>query len=270
MQTDAHFIIGQTHAAAGLPCQDYALTGQVTGGTFAIVADGCSSGGRTDVGARLVTQATDQALRFSPQAVVPARQVLMQASQRMLNLNRTDMLATCLYAQTHDDDVTVHVQGDGVVALGRADGQILAGLFEWSRNAPAYPSYADDGFAAFKAFYGDEPNPLTLEWWSVTPTGAEYLDTVRFGLDEAVRGITLDYRLAGLDRVAVFTDGVTQIDGVDWTDAVRSLLAFKTRQGAFARRRMNRFVRDVSLTGRGPLDDLAYAVIITEGTDHDA
>ena len=270
MQTDAHFVIGQTHAAAGQPCQDYALTGQASGGAFAIVADGCSSGGRTDVGARLVTQATDQALRFSPQGVVAARHVLVQASRRMLNLTDADMLATCLYAQIHGDDVTVHVQGDGVIALGRDDGRIVAGRFEWSLNAPAYPTYADDGFAAFKAFYAHEPTPLTLEWWSVTATGADHLDNVRFNLDEALSGITLDYPLAGLDRIAVFTDGVSQIDGIDWKDAVRSLLAFKTRQGAFARRRMNRFIRDVSLSGHGPLDDLAYAVIITEGTDHDA
>jgi len=54
---------------------------------------------------------------------------------------------------------------------------------------------------------------------------------------------------------------VTQIDGVDWKDAVVQFLAFKNTAGEFAKRRMIRGIKDANKKGRGPFDDISYAVI---------
>jgi hypothetical protein len=45
-----------------MPCQDYALSGVTRHLAYAVVADGCSSGGKTDIGARVLALATAIAL----------------------------------------------------------------------------------------------------------------------------------------------------------------------------------------------------------------
>ena len=61
--TDEYFHIGRAHLGNGQPCQDYALSGQTEETAWAIISDGCSSGGKTDIGARLITLTTAKALK---------------------------------------------------------------------------------------------------------------------------------------------------------------------------------------------------------------
>ncbi len=60
--TDHHFIIGHGHLADGKPCQDYTLSGLVGGGAYAVVSDGCSSAGQTDIGSRIIAITTGNAI----------------------------------------------------------------------------------------------------------------------------------------------------------------------------------------------------------------
>src|SRR3990167_9350088 len=62
-ETDSYFHIGHAHLNAGKPCQDYALAATYGVAAYAIVADGCSTGGKTDVGARIVALATAKTLK---------------------------------------------------------------------------------------------------------------------------------------------------------------------------------------------------------------
>ena len=83
-------------------------------------------------------------------------------------------------------------------------------------------------------------------------------------LAEGIGAVTIPIRpeeLGDLEFLAVFSDGVTQIDGLDWKDAVVQLLAFKTTEGEFAKRRMIRLIKDAQAKGKGPVDDIAYAVV---------
>lgn len=62
-KTNHAFHIGAQHLSLGKPCQDYAVSGSINDTTaYAIVSDGCSSGGETDIGARIVALATKRAL----------------------------------------------------------------------------------------------------------------------------------------------------------------------------------------------------------------
>jgi hypothetical protein len=89
--------------------------------------------------------------------------------------------------------------------------------------------------------------------------------------------------LPAIEYIAVFSDGICQIDGgsiqsitkgpdapflergyLDWRDAVTALLDFKTNHGEFAKRRMVRAIKDSLGYGRGPQDDISYAVIRIE------
>jgi hypothetical protein len=67
--------------------------------------------------------------------------------------------------------------------------------------------------------------------------------------------------LGSWDFVAVFSDGVTQVDGMDWRDVVAELMNFKSIEGDFVKRRMNRFLKDCRAHGKGPIDDISMACI---------
>jgi hypothetical protein len=65
-----------------------------------------------------------------------------------------------------------------------------------------------------------------------------------------------------MSEIAVFSDGVTQVDGMDWRDVVAELMAFKSSRGGF------REAADEPLpeglprsTAKGPIDDISMACI---------
>jgi hypothetical protein len=277
MHADAHFVIGQAHVNGGKPCQDYATSGELPDGAYVVVSDGCSSGGMTDVGARILALGTAAALRqpwsqdvarstrLTPGELGIQQQAVMAGAGAMLGTRGEDLLATCVYAVASPGDIFAFVQGDGVVAWRIADGTLFMSRFDWDENAPCYPAYARDDYRGFLEFHGGDSSAerLTSATWFRRPGGEfELHSEYRHSLASGMRGIywPLD-AFAGISQLAVFTDGVTQIDGTPWQQAVADLMNFKSTTGEFAKRRLNSFVRGSHKTGRGPIDDLAYAVI---------
>jgi hypothetical protein len=65
LTADHYFTIGTTHARAGEPCQDYALSGALKDArVYGIVTDGCSgANARTDLGARVLALALESELQ---------------------------------------------------------------------------------------------------------------------------------------------------------------------------------------------------------------
>jgi hypothetical protein len=273
MHADAHFVIGQAHVTGGKPCQDYAAAGDLSrGGAYAVISDGCSSGGRTDVGARIVTLATEYELKLAlppaatineiTAAVSTRQRQTFQLSNPLFGLTNSDLLATCGYILVDRKRRFVHLQGDGIIAYRLPDGRLYCGQIEWVDNMPAYPAYQHDNFEQFNAYHGSDlsASKATLVWWAEGREGWEAIAANDLTLAEAERGTTI-HLPDGVTQVALFTDGVTQIQGLDWQQAVWELMTFKTTAGAFVKRRLGRFVRDAAKNGWSTLDDLAYAVI---------
>lgn len=276
LQTDSYFHIGHDHLNKGQPCQDHALPGVCGNAVYAIVADGCSTGGHTDVGARIVTFATAQAIcehwntthnlegEETSREIAARQKAVIAGARAMLGLVRNDLLATCAYAYVGPDNGFVHLQGDGVVAMKSRSSEIRMTRYDWADNMPLYPAYAGDGFQEFISAHGGDLGAikLTSQHWLYEPeNGFIEQGGEEFTLSQGIRGITIPLALEDLEYIAVFTDGVTQVEGVDWKDATLKLLAFKTTAGDFAKRRCIRFIKDSQRTGKGPLDDIAYAVI---------
>lgn len=274
---DHHFVIGQEHVTQGKPCQDHALSFSDGGSAGIVVADGCSSGGETDMGARVLTFGTIAAMhacrveKYTDLALVA--QVIAQkgcealaSSRTMFGLAREDTLATCAYAYATKDGCTVTLFGDGVLACKYRDGTIVMSRFDWANNTPFYPAYSGDDDKSFAiAHGGDDVLAFSEERWSFAEAKGFMLDSERkLPLSEGARGVTRHFSRSEcetLESVAVFTDGVTRIDGVDWKEAVCVLLAFRNTAGVFAKRRMNSVLREMRKEGKWPLDDIAYAVI---------
>ncbi len=262
LKTDHSFHIGEQHLRTGKPCQDYALSGT----DYAIVADGCSSGGMTDFGARLISLALKQAAVTGPlPGLVDRTQAYLDTMRRSLELDTRDMLATGLIAIAHSPEhVGVVVLGDGVIIEQAAHGTLYAYKYEWSDNAPFYLAYTQADRASFLA---RQPT-LTCERWTIQGSDTwKHVRTTDQSVAMAIReGVNWSTGL--IERgdkppraVGLFSDGVLQVDNLPWQKVVWELMSFKSTNGQFATRRMNRFLTDAKKIGRGPIDDIAMAVI---------
>lgn len=151
------------------------------------------------------------------------------------------------------------------MALVYRDGRIVLDKFNWNDNRPLYPAYAQDDYRGFIQAHGGnlDQEVLKATWVNYTPaSGFVEGGSVGISLTEGIRGTTrviTPEELQDLACVAVFSDGVTQIEGVDWKEATLQLLSFKNTTGEFMKRRMIKFIK--GLKGDLLLDDLACAVI---------
>jgi len=288
LQTDHYFSIGDSHGIEGKPCQDYAISGILKDSAFAIVSDGCSSGGHTDIGARMMALGTARAIRRHAKASenVPItvsavseisffQQAFLEDTMRLLEVPFEDMLATCIYAYVGKDFGFVHVLGDGVVAFVLPSGDLEMHLFEWEKNMPFYPVYKSlTGANAFVVAHGRDENRKCLreEIWIRKVTG-EYVEQtcVEHSVKDGMYGVTIPISTQSMGvegwTLGIFSDGVTQIDGigqvdgVDWKDAVSSFLAFKTTGGAFLKRRMIRGLKEFRKQEKTLFDDIGCAAL---------
>ncbi|MDP3645963.1 MAG: protein phosphatase 2C domain-containing protein [bacterium] len=274
--TDDHFVIGADHVSQGKPCQDYALSGLHGDMAYAVVSDGCSSGGLTDVGSRLMSLSTVAAMRElwstagrmqndAAEEIDLRQRIILGGVKETLRITRNDMLATCAFIYMTPQGGIIHLRGDGVLAIVGRDGHIGLYRFDWANNRPFYPAYIDDNYQSFIKAHGADVSvkALTSEVWVMRPD-EEHVATLTHSIEDGIKGITLKISVNDLAYVAVFTDGVTQVDGMDWKRSTADLLAFKSIEGVFAKRRMNAFIKSSQKIGRGPLDDIAMAVVRVE------
>ncbi|UFX42154.1 protein phosphatase 2C domain-containing protein [Bradyrhizobium sp. 41S5] len=276
---DHAFHIGSQHLRGGMPCQDYALSAAPESGAYAIVCDGCSTGGHTDVGARIVAHSTavflaDYAGSRAPLPIDAACFTNDKNARLDLGLSQEDMLATCLYAKAYPELPGIHLRmvGDGVVAYRSQSGAIWMARLDWAKNMPLYRAYLEDSNISFCKAHADSDPATTLTChrrdgqrqiehrdWDFAHSLRRSIGGQEFYLNSEDTG--------GLVDVAVLSDGVTQVDGMDWRDVVAELMSFKSTEGAFVKRRMLRFLKDCQAHGKGPLDDIAMACI---HIDHEA
>lgn len=277
--TDHSFHIGEQHLKSGKPCQDYALSGVLqSGAAYAIVSDGCSSGGQTDIGARLMALATKRALTelattlaFPSKAQVSKvnalRDTYLESYRMALGLDHRDLLATCLWAVVDEGHAFYHVSGDGVVVIRYRNCWRME-TFDWAKNMPYYPAYQLGGTVeSYREALADVAEPFTRTLTGSHGDGIDAIIADTFTINQGMKGWSDWLEMANptgpgpLTDIALFTDGVAQIDGVDTFDAASRLTWFKSTNGQFAVRRMNRFLAETRKIGRGPFDDIAMAVI---------
>jgi hypothetical protein len=282
LRTDHSFHIGEQHLRQGKPCQDYALSGLLDENhAYAIVSDGCGSGGMTDIGSRLTALATKRAIEEKLdenvqigekllQEIASLRDVYAEEYRQTLGIEHKDMLATSLFSIASDKYIGFSVTGDGAVALIYPESVFLY-LFSWANNTPYYPAYKSAGTQSqFMAAHRLCENPYTLYFWDLCadPRDHRMEKTAVFDIEAGMRGFNLIIESSGSREgntlpplVALFSDGITQVQNTNTEEAVWKLINFKSTNGQFAVRRMNRFLQEAKVVGKGPIDDLAYSVI---------
>ncbi len=278
--TDHHFIIGHNHFSDGKPCQDYALSGVIGNTVYAVVSDGCSGAGKTDIGSRIITMTTvkviQRALKYSdidggfPAHIYEYSMASANSAKEILGLSERDMLATHLFVVVNEENrAAFSVYGDGAVVVVSKTGIINAYLYEWAQNMPFY-SHQDR--ARFIDAHGGPKTKALLETYHQIAPDGEIKVTVEhpFSTEQGCNGVCFDIDIKATDTalICLFTDGIKQVDNMDLFDALRSLVGFKTFDGSFVKRRLIRFLADSKKIGCGPLDDLGVAVIAIENEEH--
>lgn len=267
LTADSYFAIGHAHVTAGKPAQDYAMDRVDGDSAIAVVSDGCSTGGRTDVGARIVALATIEAARISPLDVTSSRDLALDQARYTLGLEKSDLLATCLYATVNPDGAFYCLHGDGVVAVKHRSGRIHLKRFDWLDNTPFYPAYAGGARERFVEVHGGDLRGHRLTGIDVIlapgqpPHTWNSTHALWIGMHPSAQ------RLLNFDEIefiAVFSDGITQIENVDWKDAVVDLMSFKSMTGEFCKRRCMAALRKWREVGKGPIDDFSMAAIRVE------
>jgi hypothetical protein len=271
--TDHYFHIGYGHLNSGKPCQDYSLSGVYNDMAYAIVSDGCSTGGNTDVGSRIISFSTKSILKdywllnkdidFNISEINLRQKIAISNSRINLDLKTNDLYATCNYIYLSKNRGFIHTQGDGVIAIKYLDGNIEMYRLDWQNNMPYYPAYAEMELENFIIAHGNDLNKKVLKKEGNYDKEIEEL-TLKDGINGSVIPI---FNIENIEFIAVFSDGITQIENCDWKDEVCNFMAFKSLSGEFLKRRMINAIKTSKQKGNGPLDDISCAVIRIDHKD---
>lgn len=274
MNAHSAYVIGQAHTV----CQDYAVAGVQGATAYAIVADGCSSSPDTDVGARLLVKSAERsllrasrgcaALFHQAEHEAAARQALRYA--RALQLSPQSVDATLLTIKVCGARFFATCYGDGLIALQTRTGRFDVYSISFAESYPRYPAYAAQPERQ-RSFERRAANLKEVTHYSqVGGDGIAYQIERRASDDllETFSGAVQDYRL-----VAALTDGFNsfvrvmpeetsqRLEPVGLEQLIGNLLNFKTTNGEFVRRRLNKFLKDAQKNNWQHQDDLGLAVI---------
>ncbi len=259
--TDSHYSIGKTH----LVCEDYACHGHDPM-PYVILSDGCSSSENTDVGARLLAlnarQSISQFLTTSHWDM--GRRITDLSAQQAdsLGLPLSALNATLIVAFFHQDQVSVHLYGDGCVIIQDHDGNLQAIQIEYAGNAPYYLSYLKD--AGLETRYLEKLGRQTkivksLSNNEVTSKRCDYNTSSIF-----------DCNVAEFKALAVATDGLSSFVDVgagqdrDLLEVAKEFMAFKNINGDFVKRRMRRALTTYRQQGIHNSDDIGFGAFIKD------
>jgi hypothetical protein len=286
MNSDSAFCIGRSHRI----CQDYSVAGgngSFDGGEkksgkssepYVIVADGCSSSPDTDVGARLLVRSAARVLRAPGKRSAAslrehyegaARLALAQAT--LLDLNPQCVDATLLTVNVHAGEFIAACYGDGVIALqARCGGYLDVYSISFSDGYPLYPSYAEQ--PERRRFFESLSSNVkeVVHYRMLSSDRSILLKESHTSTDplEIFAGKAEEY-----EYVAVMTDGIRSFTEVTRTETTKrvepvaleklipDLLTFKSPAGAFAQRRLNKFLNECQKKNRQHNDDLAVGVV---------
>lgn len=265
MHTDYAVLTGTHHTATATPCQDYCFAQTRPNRAWAVVADGCSTGGETDLGARAWAGGAKALLEQADGLLPPELDIqaaLLQAAEPFLApLAVADGYATLGMLEAQGKRVRATFFGDGVLLARHSDGTLTFINIQYDANAPFYLNY--------------QRHPELLEAWQNGYPGQERHVLVN-KLDE--NGDLLSFKmhrepaLSGpfqyeahidkddLELVLIGTDGATSC-GETLFSAVRELAGVKNSTGEFLRRRVAKLARQWQKTQQLPTDDLAIAGI---------
>lgn len=269
MHADHASLTGLHHLQCASPCQDYAQSGLLRegAGAWGVLADGCSTGGHTDLGARAWVCGVRDWLLTDPPGQSWANASLMQAWQEhaqpyLATLSGADALATVGALHANAQRACVALWGDGVVVLKHLDGRVTTIEQRFTLNAPPYPQYWRDRATLLQyaqAYASQEVWRLTSEFSAEGDLLAETKKVSPLDLAHPVWVQSWQWQEQELAVVMLASDGALSRQDVPQT--LNALADFKGLQGEFLKRRVARLYRQWSKDNTLVQDDLSVVAV---------
>lgn len=268
MEADALFLKGTGKAV----CKDYATCLLAPGVGAAIISDGCSQSGKSDIGARLlaesflavIAETVESGAGVDALAVLDATKARVREAVTPLRLPPGSLDTTLIAAVATDADglLRVFMWGDGHVVLKRRDGIQHHISVQYANSAPYYLAYEvwPDNAAKYEEIFGP-PAPSVLRRCTVGD-GSVVEEPI-----EATPFFHLRYSIEDILSVCVFSDGLDTFstpevaEGIPATEILQQLTEFKGYAGEFVRRRMLRFQKKAEADGMTHYDDISCAAL---------
>lgn len=245
-------ITGTKHSKTAIGNQDYSLTGSINDSVYLLISDGCSSGRHTDLGARFITIAAQEALQQEPFNPLLFKSVLLKTLDSKKHvIMPNDWLATLGVAVIRGDYLQVAFIGDGHIIIRYANGNTSLISLEYTQNRPYYLSYD-----MFKYAIPDLDNQFVINTKLLSSTGEIISEDNQIYPENKV--YTDIFPLIDVNFVALSTDGLgTSAIGVE--KMTMEVCAIKSATGCFMKRRMGWIMRDST---RNVVDDFTVAAAI--------
>ena len=269
MNANHHFEIGKGH----IVCEDYATSGVVANGAYAILCDGCSSSPDVDFGARALALSAKRTLSIGGTEMnydlfgkITIRH-LEHIGDTFPTLDPRALDATLLVTWVKGDTFTAHMYGDGIF-FHKTASTLRFVYVDFETNTPAYLSY-----------YLDK---LRLKEYEEKVQGSKHVFDVSYymgGPDEQPRDpievesyinpfapVTFKGKVSEGDIIAISSDGLTQFKRGDgssilWDAIARDMIDFKSLPGVFVQRRLSFLERQWKKEQITHLDDVSMAAI---------
>lgn len=281
MHSDSAVIPGTRHARVGESAQDYAIHRDMIGVSWGIASDGCSSGGRTDLGSRLWALALDDLWRERAASLgwmagmknSDDRLQMLQGIAPVLPRGavENDLQATLVMAVGTPDEAFGFIAGDGALLALYANGQVELVEHRFTENMPAYPMYLMNADVANRFI---EWSRRALQMLKVHRTRFDRSGQI---LDSDVQTIFIDDTLhfacqrydfsralaAPKERALIglfaVTDGIFSRPRTKLADTVTDMSTFHSLTGSFLRRRVGWLSGQWASQRTLPQDDLSVA-----------
>jgi sulfur relay (sulfurtransferase) DsrF/TusC family protein len=266
LTADHYFTIGSSHARAGEPCQDYALSGSLKDGrVYGIVTDGCSgANARTDLGARVLALAMETQLQNTTSLAdcfTPASIQRIRSHLRSMPLGGTpqDYLASIVAFCATSTSAKLFMAGDGAYATHHTDGSVHITEATWPNNAPYYLGYCLQPTVAAQFGATAANSALNVQLSTHTTHADTRIEEVP--AQDFLQGWTTEIDLTLITALAICSDGIGQISALDALDAATACLAFKNYAGSFVKRRAMKALAQWEKNGHIPQDDFSIAAL---------
>lgn len=256
--TDTHSVIGANHISAGLTLQDYAETRRVGAFWQMALSDGCSSGGRTDFGSRLMVR-----LVLKHHQVNESFFGDLQSLSSQLTLDTEDLLATLLYAEGYGSKIRkILIFGDGELYLERGKDSFLFQIL-FPQNMPWYPVYLLEEKLKDKYLKLQKDKSVRVRCFKNFQVTEEVFVPMESVVNE---GVKISLPEGVFEKVFLFSDGVESL-ALAPEKVVKSLIQIPNSNGNFMVRRLNKQIKRWSKEGYVFQDDVSVAGLIvqTEG-----
>lgn len=274
VSADSFFIIGKNHDV----CEDYAASGTVGNISYALIADGCSTGVHTDIGSRLIVRSAIPFVTTSWMGKCLhefGAKVFQQAKKAasLIGLNDESLAATLLGVRSDGDKFNAFVFGDGCVFARKRDGSLIIHQHEFPSGAPFYFVY-NTNEQNIKDYLATFDGDMEITDYVIDPDGNVTSSLRKLPFHRA--HVVYEYDSKYFDYVGVVSDGASSFldsspekEDVDIVDIIYELAAFKNFKGKFVERRMKKSCTTFQKNGWNNYDDLSIGVVYSGWSDSD-